>query len=126
MSSEPSSGWFAVRCLFRSNWPPPAKPFDGHCYEERITLWQAGSAQEAITKAEAEALDYAAVIEEAPSEYLGLAQSYALYDSPDHEGAEVFSLIRDSNLDPDSYIDTFFSTGREHLQGNRHSGSDQD
>jgi hypothetical protein len=62
-----------VRCLFRKGWPPADASFDGHRYEERITLWQATSAGEAIAKAEAEALDYAAVIEEPPDEYLGLA-----------------------------------------------------
>jgi hypothetical protein len=38
----------------------------------------------------------------------------------------VFSLIRDSNLDPESYLDTFFATGQEHQQGNQHSGSNPD
>lgn len=27
MSLEPSSGWFAVRCLFRTNWPPSDDSF---------------------------------------------------------------------------------------------------
>ena len=90
--------------------------FDGNRYEERITLWRANSSDEAIAKAEAEAEAYAAVIEEAPSEYLGLGQSYALADSATEDGAEVFSLIRDSNLDAERYIDTFFETGDEHLQ----------
>lgn len=103
VNAESTAGWFAVRCLFRKGWPPPTDDFfGGHRYEERITLRQASSADEAIAKAEAEALDYAAVIEEAPSEYLGLAQSYALADTPDQNGAEAFSLIRDSNLEPAS------------------------
>ena len=29
------------------------------------------------------------------------------------EAAEVFSLMRDSNLEPDAYVDRFFNTGRE-------------
>ncbi len=64
-----SSGWFAVRCVFRKGWPEPA-PNDppGHNYEERITLWRAGSADEAIAKAEAEARNYASTIEEAPDD----------------------------------------------------------
>jgi hypothetical protein len=56
------------------------------------------------------------VIEEAPSEYLGLAQSYALLDAPDRVGAEVFSLLRTSPLEPDDYLDAFFDTGHEHQQ----------
>lgn len=104
------------RCLFRKNWPPTDTSSDGHRYEERITVWQASSADEAIAKAEIEASEYAAVIEEAPDEYLGLAQSYALSDRPDQVGAEVFSLIRSSTLEPESYLDTFFDTGQEHQQ----------
>ena len=59
-------------------------------------------------KAEAEAHDYAGAIEEAPSEYLGIAQAYALSDTPDQDGAEVFSLIRDNHLDGNRYLDAFF------------------
>jgi hypothetical protein len=85
-----------------------------HAYEERVTLWRANDIDEAIAQAEAEALDYAAILEDAPDEYLGLAQAYALSDAPNQDGAEVFSLIRDSTLDPETYLDTFFDTGREH------------
>ena len=110
-----SSGWFAVRCLFRNGWPAPA-PDDppGHHYEERITIWRANSADEAIAKAEAEAEDYAGAIIEAPSEFLGLSQSFELFDNPDMDGAEVFSLLRRSTLEPDDYLLTFFNTGEEH------------
>lgn len=72
-----------MRCLFRKGWPSADASFEGHRYEERFTLWRASSADEAIAKAEAEAFKYAAVIEEAPDEYLGLAQSYALADNPE-------------------------------------------
>ena len=30
------------------------------------------------------------------------------------DGAEIFSLMRDSDLDPEDYLDTFFDTGEEH------------
>jgi pentatricopeptide repeat protein len=42
----------------------------------------------------------------------GLAQAYALSDDLG-DGAEVFSLMRDSDLGPDDYLDAFFSTGDE-------------
>lgn len=113
MELVPSSGWFAVRCLFRCGWPPAGNADDSHRYEERITLWRAGDIDEAIVKAEAEAQGYAAEIEEAPSEYLGLAHAYALYDVPGNDGAEVFSLVRDSGLDSAGYLDAFFDTGHE-------------
>jgi hypothetical protein len=122
MIIEPTSGWFAVRCLFRKSRVPTTDP-GGHGYEERITLWRASNIDEAIAKAETEALDYASIIKEAPDEYLGLAQAYALGDSPDQEGAEVFSLIRDSTLDPERYLDAFFDTGQEHQRSTPPSDS---
>lgn len=92
--------WYAVRCVFRH------EPVGG--YEERVTLWPASSADDAIARAEAEAADY-------PAEYVGLAQAYALFDEPG-PGAEVFSLIRRSELAPDAYLTRFFDTGAE-IQG---------
>jgi hypothetical protein len=81
-------------------------------YEERITLWLAASAEEAIERAEVEALEYAGSIEESPGTYLGIAQSYRLVDAP-ADGAEVFSLMRSSTLEPGEYVDAFFDTGTE-------------
>ena len=91
------SGWYAVRCVFESKWPPP-QPGDPNLYEERVTIWQAASVDDAIALAEAEAEEYAESIAEAPSPHRGLAQAYILSDTPQH-GAEVFSLIRSSQLD---------------------------
>lgn len=45
--------------------------------------------------------------------YLGLAQAYRLPDDVTEPGAEVFSLIRDSDLEPDEYLSTFFAAGGE-------------
>jgi len=78
-------------------------------YEERITLWKAANLDDAIAQAEAEAAEYADTLE---SEYVGLAQAYHLAEKPKH-GAEVFSLIRTSVLDPESYLTAFFDTGDE-------------
>jgi hypothetical protein len=94
-------GWYAVRCIFEL--------LEGS-YEERITLWRAPGFDEAIGMAEDEADAYARSLDAA---YLGIAQAYDLFDEPGH-GAEVFSLIRDSDLGPDDYIDRFVSTGSEH------------
>ncbi len=124
MTPEPTaSGWFAVRCLFRSGWPPPEKPGRSHRYEERITLWRAATLDEAIERAEADAEKYATTLEDSPDEYLGLAQAFALFGAPDHDGAEVYSLFRSSDLDPETYLDSFFDTGREHR---RHITSDSE
>jgi hypothetical protein len=48
------------------------------------------------------------------ADYTGLAQA-SLYNPPS-DGAEVFSLIRDSQLSPDDYLNTFFDTGSERQQ----------
>jgi hypothetical protein len=108
-----ASSWYAVRCVFRTAWmgddgdPAP----DENLYEERITLWQATTAEEAIALAEEEAQEYAAD----EDEYLELAQAFRLFDEPE-AGAEVFSLMRSSALGPDEYLDAFFDTGAERTQ----------
>jgi hypothetical protein len=91
-------GWFAVRHVIRNR----------DAYEEQITLWRADSFEEAITRAEAEAVDYAWE----GTEPLSLFQAYELCDEP-QDGAEVFSLIRRSVLAPSDYLDSFFWTGSE-------------
>jgi hypothetical protein len=105
--------WYAVRCVFRTMWTQTTEGVtpEEQLYEERITLWQASSAEEAIALAEAEAVDYAGD----EDEYLELAQAFQLYDAPAH-GAEVFSLMRTSALEPDAYLDAFFDTGSERAQ----------
>ena len=92
--------WFAVRCLFEYGAGAT------HTYEERVTLWRAVSAQEAIGRAEREAEEYVAGTRDT---YLGLAQSFHLFEPP-ADGREVFSLMRVSDLMPDQYLKTFFDT----------------
>jgi hypothetical protein len=76
-----------------------------------VTLWQAESFDQAISLAEAEAAEYA---EQVHLKYVGLAQAYLLSDpDPPTSGAEVFSLVRDSDLAPNDYLNRFFDTGRE-------------
>ena len=107
VADEPE--WYSVRCVFAwSGW-------EGRPFEERITLWRAGSLDEAIELAEREARRYA---EENGVEFLRLSQAYALGPGTGIDsGIEVFSLLRDSDLPAQAYIDTFFATGREHDQG---------
>ena len=75
-------------------------------------MWRAGSFEEAVARAEAEAAEYASVVAEAPDEYLGLAQAYRLVDGPG-DGTEVFSLVRESELGARAYLGRFFDTGAE-------------
>jgi hypothetical protein len=102
---EQDDRWYAVRSLFRIAGEPDSS------YEERITLWQAGSFDDAMAKAEIEAVEYADFI---GGTYLAdFGQGYHLADVPPRDGAEVFSLVRDSALPPKAYLDRFFATGRE-------------
>jgi hypothetical protein len=103
MSEISKDEWYAVRCIFR--WGEPY-----NSYEERITVWRAGSAEEAVLLAEREAEKY---VGGQDFEYLGLAQSYRLADEAIGHGTELFSLLRDSDLGPKEYLDTFFDTGDE-------------
>ncbi|MFE2962655.1 hypothetical protein ACFXKC_03020 [Streptomyces sp. NPDC059340] len=97
---EPS--WYGVRCVFRHR--------ELGVYEERVTLWTAGSLDEAIGCAEAEAGEYCAALES--TEYTGFAEAFRM-DGVPGVGAEVFSLMRESELSPDSYVGKFYATGRE-------------
>ncbi len=98
---------FSVRCLFRwHSRPPDQRRF---LYEERITLWQATSLDEALVLAQAEAEAYAGGEEE----FLGFCQAFEMFDQVPGHGAEVYSLPRESDLDPRRYIDAFFDTDAE-------------
>lgn len=108
MTDEPVElRWFGVRCLFTHG---------DALYEERITLWRARDFEQAIELAEADALQYSEDVTDPdlPTAYIELAQAYALDDDPSLQGAEVFSLIRESTLPPREYIDRFFDTGDEY------------
>ncbi len=105
---EQDDRWYAVRSLFRIAGEAES------AYEERITLWQAGSADEALDRAAAEAAEYAEFM---GATYLAdVGQAYHLADAPPRDGAEVFSLVRDSALPPKPYVERHFSTGQERHQ----------
>lgn len=99
---------FSVRCVFR--WENRPEQKRKHLYEERITLWRACNIDEAIAMAEAEAQSYVA---ESGIEYLQYCQAYALFEDLEASGVEVFSLLRESDLEPTLYLDAFFDTGAE-------------
>jgi len=113
IDDDGDGSWFAVRCVLHTAPGSPGAPElapGEHAYEERITLWYALSADEAIELAEDDAEDYAGSV---GAEYTGLAQSYWLEDEPG-QGAVAFSLMRRSQLQPDAYVDAFFDTGQEY------------
>lgn len=108
MTRNSGERWFAVRCVYRLAPAVPTGKARGS-YEERVTLWLASSIEDAITHAEVDALGYA---KDVGASYLRLAQAYELEGLPG-DGAEVYSLIRESSLDTGAYLDTFFDTGQE-------------
>lgn len=63
--------------------------------------------------AEREAAEY---VEAQNFEYLDLAQSYRLEGDEIAQGTERFSLLRDSDLEQDEYLDAFFDTSAERQQ----------
>lgn len=102
---------FSVRCLFRWDSMPDGQA--AHVYEERITLWRAENSHAAIELAEREADRYAS---ETGATFLSCSQAYELAEPLDAHGVEAFSLLRDSDLEPSVYLETFFDTGSERQQ----------
>ena len=118
MDAEEETNWYAVRSVFRAQATAefaPADLADGESsYEERITLWQATTFDEAIELAEAEAVEYAEFM---GVEYLAdFGQAYNVADVPPRNGTEIFSLTRYSPLAAEPYLERFFETGRERQQ----------
>src|SRR5665213_1590883 len=106
--TESLATWFGVRCVFELD-PAVRADTEPRVFEERVTIWRASDFDSAIELAEAEALDYATILD---AKYLGLAQAYKI-EGPPMQGTEVFSLIRHSELAPGDYLSAFFDTGRE-------------
>ena len=98
--------WFGVRVVVA---------LDPHVYEERVTLWQAQDVDEAIARAQREAGEYAADI---AGSALQFEQAFVIDGDPG-DGAEIFSLIRSSDKEPDAYLNTYFDTGTERRQQRR-------
>lgn len=106
--SASSSGdgklWFSARTVYEHD-----KPGDG-LFEERIVLLRAADFEEAMARAEAEAKSYAEAVSGTFSGYVSV---FELSEEQIGDGAEVFSLMRDSDLPADQYIDRFYTTGDE-------------
>jgi Domain of unknown function (DUF4288) len=96
--------WFSARTIYEHD-----KPGDG-LFEERIVLIRAADFDEAFRHAEEEAKSYAEAV---GGTYTGYASLYELAEEEIGDGAEVFSLMRDSDLPAEEYIEHFFATGNE-------------
>jgi len=107
--NQSSSTWYSCKCIFVSTRDDTACDFT---YEERITLWSAIDAYSAIKLAEDEASAYA---EENTVKYTGFCTSFQLFDQP-IAGKEIYSIIRNSDLDPEQYLDEHYDTGEERAE----------
>lgn len=100
--------WVSVRSVYETSSGGKS------VFEERVTIWRVGSLDDAISNASSEAVAYAESLTtpDSKTEFLGLCQAYALMDTIEN-GAEVFSLLRRSDLDRATYLNHFFDTGNE-------------
>lgn len=106
------SGWYGVRCVFRSEAEAGAQ------YEERVTLWRAQSFGAAHKIARQDARRFAGA---SGAEFLEYSEAYFIDREIFELDAEVFSWQRESDLAPADYISTFYSTGKERGRGCRPS-----
>jgi len=99
--------WYAVKCIFSH--PSRAREKEGHLYEERITLWKANSWNEAFEKAKEEAKKY----EEEDCIFIKALEAFHLFDQKVGNGTEVWSVMRSSHFDAETYMKTFCMSGHE-------------
>ncbi len=103
MQNEP---WFGVRLIYQLTGA------SRKAYEERVVIVRANSEDTAIAQAEIYSQDY----ESDTTRYTGYAVAFNIFDENGPTlgaGVEVFSLIRQSELDVDAYLDRFHDTGSE-------------
>lgn len=90
--------------------------------EERVLIWQSESFDQAIGLAEAAGAAYA---EAAGCSMLDLTNCFSLQEGASlYHGVELFSLLRDSDLDPAAYVSHHF--GRSPADSLEASGPDAD
>ncbi len=103
MSVEP---WYGVRLVYK------LMGFEKQAYEERVLIVRAASFTEAVHRAEQRSKAY----ESSTTEYIGYAMAFHIFDQDGPclgSGVEVFSLIRESDLGVDEYLNRFHDTGNE-------------
>ena len=109
--SSADLSWFAVKCLFSH--PSRVEDSVRFLYEERITLWHTDSFNKAFDLAEVDAAEYA---KEANCLFVRATDSYQLFHKTIGHGSEIFSLMRDSGMEPEVYADTFCCTPLDHAR----------
>lgn len=109
VSSSVKNPWYGVKCLFSHT--QIINKEEKMFYEERVLLIRANNFEEAIEKAEQEAVLYAYLLDEV--EYLEYSNAFNIFEAEINDGSEIYSIIRESNLDRDEYLDKFYDTGDE-------------
>ncbi|MFE5299407.1 hypothetical protein [Streptomyces sp. NPDC056632] len=101
MNQEQRS-WYGVRSFYR--W----LSWENRPYEERVVLFRAGSADEAVELAEREAAEYA---REGDFEVLDMLQAYRISDGDEEVGAgtEVYSQLHALDLPANEFLDRYDS-----------------
>ena len=111
---ENNEPWYSVKCIFIHD---ELSGDNGEVmYEERIVVLKAGSLDEAIALGETEALEYAEG--DGTVHYAGFISAYHLFEKELADGAEVYSLMRLSNLNKEAFIDRYHDDGTERTEGN--------
>ena len=105
MSDEP---WYGAKCIFLHT---GIESSPGQVYEERVVLVKAGGFDEAISRAEAMAEEYAKGV--GGCSYTGFIDVFHIYDEKIGDGTEIYSLMRTSDLSRDEYLNMFYDTGAE-------------
>lgn len=103
--------WYSAKTVFKHSVVEDGaqKPV----FEDRVVLLKAGNFEEAVTKAEKEALDYCKANESVV--YLGYVDVYLLSEELIGERTEIYSLMRDSTLKDTEYLKHFHDTGTERI-----------
>jgi hypothetical protein len=83
-------------------------------FEERVVLLRATDFDHAIAQAETEAAEYCRCLDD--TEYLGYVNVYQIADATVGQGTEVYSLMRESDLSEENYLDHFYDDGKERAQ----------
>lgn len=99
--------WFSVKCIFRhaDRGTGPRQN-----YEERVVLIRARKLSKAIKIAKREAKQYARAVSHCS--LVGVVDSFGLFDKVGHK-AEVFAIMRQSDLDPAEYLNHFYPSFSE-------------
>ena len=83
-----------------------------YSYEERTVLFHEVAFENAIAKARKEAEDYIQDSEMITTDYFS---AFEIYTDGFESGTEVFSLIRDSDMENNDYVNSFYDTGGERV-----------